>query len=646
MTYFQWTIGTTTVRNPDRLREGLQVLKDHFDGKEWNTAQQEKFFELLRAGGIYEMDDENYSQMTSARKQEHARKWISILNQLGFAFAYESSGKPVFITEAGHALLENPEIEDEIFLRQLLKYQKPCALPKQNGASFGNVSILPFITSLKITHSLNGLSKEEISIFLNTTVRMEDIEQVIKLIKNYRAKRSKIEGRVKRKQFYVETQLTRLEDVFADEIKERERLIKILIAGQKKSSTFVGSKEGKYLIAEVTKGGKGSKTIKARRAQAEIAGAVKGGKGLTVVKKIFLNYYLPLKIATLKDYADLTARYLRKSGLFSISRDKLVTITEKNDLIESLLSQEWELVKDKKYLDYLWSGSLPVLPSDKTDYLQDHLAIIKAKEKALFEKVGARESLSLVGEKIAPARDIIGLKQQTKTIETNLLRLKEIEFYYSQGEEKQIEDIINFYDLILTKQILGGEAYYPAYFEWNTWRVFLAIDTLANKPYEARNFKLDNELQPINHAPGNRADMVFEYDNFVLVTEVTLMTRANQWSAEAEPVPRHVAKVQSERKEKDVYAVFVAPEIDVNTVLTFFNNRVHAVNDEMLELIIIPFTVNQIKLLLSIFKEKRFSTQDMKRLFDSLKSEMTKSKNALDWYRGIPITINDWAQKL
>src|SRR4030042_5120027 len=186
MNYYQWTIGSTTVRNPDRLRDGLQILKDHFDGQNWDTAQQEKFFNLLREHGVYEIETEKYNRMTSTRKQEHARKWISVLNQLGFCFAYESSEKPVIITKAGEALINNPEIEDEVFLRQLLKYQKPCALPKQNGASFEDVSVLPFIVSLKITHELQGISKEEISIFLNTTVRMNEIDKVIRQIKDYR----------------------------------------------------------------------------------------------------------------------------------------------------------------------------------------------------------------------------------------------------------------------------------------------------------------------------------------------------------------------------------------------------------------------------------------------------------------------------
>jgi len=122
--------------------------------------------------------------------------------------------------------------------------------------------------------------------------------------------------------------------------------------------------------------------------------------------------------------------------------------------------------------------------------------------------------------------------------------------------------------------------------------------------------------------------------------------RANQWSAEAEPVPRHVAKIQSENKGKDVFGLFVAPQIDINTFLTFFNNRKYAVNDEIMNLTIIPFSVDQIKQLLSVFKEKRFTTQDMKRLFESIKDDIATSKDAIEWGKKIPMIMHDWTQKL
>lgn len=648
MKYFQWTIGSTTVRNPDRLRDGLRILKDNFEGKEWNTSQQENFFNLLRKHKIYEIDDTNYDRMIPSRKQQHARKWVSVLNQLGFCFAYESSKELVKITEAGNSLLNNPDIEDEVFLRQLLKYQKPCSLPKQNGAVFKNVSVLPFIVSLKMTHELNGLSKEEISIFLNTTIQMDNIDNTIEQIKHYRDNRGKIEGKVKRKQFYVKTQLIKLKDVFSDEIKERIELIKELRLGYKKSSAFLSSKEGKALLAAITKGGKGSKTTRAKKAQLDIVKIIKAGKDTTEARKVFLNYYLSLKIETLSDYSDLTSRYLRKSGLFSVSREKLVTIAEKEDLIQSILAKKWPLVEDEKYLNYLWDGSLPTLPSDDASYLKKHLKIIIEKEKVLSNKVRKGEALSLVGETFELAEKVNELKQQTKMVETNVLNLKEVEFYYNQSESEQIDDITNFYELILTKQIFGGEAYYPAYLEWNTWRVFLAIDTLTNKPYEARNFKLDDELQPISHAPGNRADMVFEYNNFILVIEVTLNVGSNQYNTEAEPVPRHVARVQA-NNSKDVYGLFIAPKIDKNTVLTFFNNRKYWVEEikKIIELTIIPLSVNQVKQLLGIFKQKKFSTKNMKLLFDEIKEEIPNSNNdAVEWYEKIPGIINRWEQNL
>ena len=647
MNYFQWTIGSTTIRNPDRVRAGLIILRDHFNGQEWDTSKQEKFFDLLYDHQIYDMEKDDYSNMTSARKQEHARKWVSVLNQLGFCFAYDSSKKPVIITKAGEALINNSEMEDEIFLRQLLKYQKPCPLPKQNGVAFENVSILPFIASLKMIYELRGLSKEEISIFLNTTTRMDYIDKIILQIKDYRTKKSKIEGRVKKKQFYVEVQLEHLKELLYDEINERLILIKKLIAGYKNSQTFISSPQGKLLLKSITKGGKGSNTAKAKKAQLAIIETIKSGNGLTEAQNIFLDYYLSLKIATLRDYADLTARYLRKSGLFSISRDKIIVITEKEDLVKSLLSKRWDIIEDKKYIDYFWSDSLPILPSDKEDYLKSHLSNIKIKEKDLFFKIKEKGSLTLVGDKIVVAQDIVGLKQQTRSIEANLLRLKELEFYYAQREEEQIEDIINFYDLIRDKQILGGEAYYPAYLEWNTWRVFLAINTIVNKPYEARNFKIDDELQPINHASGNQPDMMFEYENFALVTEVTLSMRANQSSSESEPVSRHVAKIQSKFKDiKEVYGLFIAPQIDTNSILTFFNNRQYSIDNEIIEMTIIPLSIDQIKWLLTVFKNKRFSTKDMKQLFDLIKSEINVSKNALDWNRKIPTIMNNWESNL
>ncbi|MBU4332488.1 AlwI family type II restriction endonuclease [Patescibacteria group bacterium] len=327
--------------------------------------------------------------------------------------------------------------------------------------------------------------------------------------------------------------------------------------------------------------------------------------------------------------------------MFTINRDRLTVISEKEGLVKSLLAQTWNLIGDDEYLDYLWNDSTPVLPSDNEEYLKEHLLATQKKERELATQIGAIPPV----EATVPT-NLLQLKQQSRVAEGNLLRLKEMEFYGRQSKPEQIDDILNFYDLIAHREILGGEAYYPAYLEWNTWRVFLAINTIANKPYEARGFKIDEDLQPVHHAPCNRPDMVFEYDDFLLVTEVTLSVRANQWSTEAEPVPRHVARIQSENEGKEVFGLFVAPQIDNNTVLTFFNNRQYSVGEKIIKLTIIPLTVDQLKTLLNLFKSKQFSVGKMKVLFGTIQSSMGASVDALAWYKGIPKIIGDWGTSL
>jgi len=94
-----WNIGNTTVRNPDRIKEGLRILKS-FEGKEWNEDQHVNYLEKLVAAGLVENTKKELQN-----KGISGRKWSAVLNQLGFAIAWARSG-PVVITPAGNALLE------------------------------------------------------------------------------------------------------------------------------------------------------------------------------------------------------------------------------------------------------------------------------------------------------------------------------------------------------------------------------------------------------------------------------------------------------------------------------------------------------------------------------------------------------------
>ena len=47
-------------------------------------------------------------------------------------------------------------------------------------------------------------------------------------------------------------------------------------------------------------------------------------------------------------------------------------------------------------------------------------------------------------------------------------------------------------------------------------------NSLCNAPWDARKFQIDQDFLPVNCAPGGGPDMVFEFDNAVIVVEVTL----------------------------------------------------------------------------------------------------------------------------
>jgi hypothetical protein len=149
----------------------------------------------------------------------------------------------------------------------------------------------------------------------------------------------------------------------------------------------------------------------------------------------------------------------------------------------------------------------------------------------------------------------------------------------------------------------------PAYLEWSLWRAFLAINTLANKPYEVRRFKIDQDFLPVSTAPGNGPDLIAEFEDYVLVIEVTLSESSRQEAMEGEPVRRHVADVMMQHMQpfKPVYGLFIANRIDSNTAETFRIGTWYTRDDERRMLSIVPLTLAQF----STFFKAIFSKQDV-----------------------------------
>lgn len=337
------------------------------------------------------------------------------------------------------------------------------------------------------------------------------------------------------------------------------------------------------------------------------------------------------KAGTFNDYADTNFRYLKATGLVQ-GKGRGITLTaEKRVLAERLIADASLPQSKQDYFVALTNGA--VLPTDnraEADIVLNDL-IAQLQHRGIAFEIGHRST--------ATAADIALLRHEA---EGALWERNEEEYALQQAAEW--EEIAAYMDLIITrgrkKTLNNGEeisvpqAEAPAYFEWALWRAFLAIDSLSNKPYEARRFKVDQDFLPVGTAPGNGPDLVFEFENFVLAVEVTLTDNSRQEAAEGEPVRRHVADLLTEYREKSgkhVYGLFLANRIDLNTAETFRIGAWYDRDDTKLKLDILPCTLKQFReLFVALFQSGQVDVAVIRSLLDR-GSEIRAANEAPAW---------------
>ncbi|HEX8143124.1 MAG TPA: AlwI family type II restriction endonuclease [Pyrinomonadaceae bacterium] len=325
---------------------------------------------------------------------------------------------------------------------------------------------------------------------------------------------------------------------------------------------------------------------------------------------------------TFGDYADMNRRYLRASGLFSLRGRSITFADRKRSTIEQLLSRPFVAEEKRDYFSALWDGAnLP------TDYEPEARHSIQVLSDVLL---GRGEPVSVPDLMPLPIQDLTQIRFK---LEQQLERLQEEEFAARQQYEwREILDYMADLLRSKTRRKLVPPSEDPAYFEWSIWRAFLAIDSLVNKPSEARRFQVDQDFLPVRTAPGNTPDMVFEFDTFALVVEVTLSGGSRQEAMEGEPVRRHVARAieDYERAGKEVYGLFIAIEIDTNTAETFRIGTWYKRDDSRLTLRIVPLRLDQFVRIFEFgFSRGRVSPEALRQVLDTCLSE--RSEEAPVW---------------
>lgn len=333
------------------------------------------------------------------------------------------------------------------------------------------------------------------------------------------------------------------------------------------------------------------------RARREAAASKK--RYLTAVKEEAASEF-GYKRETFNDYADTNFRYLKATGLFQTSGRGIVLFEDKRALIELLVADGAPPATPEAYYRRLFKGA--ALPTDDVaggmTVLRDLLT--KTAARGIRYQVD-QEALTTAAAITTERHRLEGLLQRDE------------EEAYAKAQVGQWREIAAYMELLATRQAtkLGGDEAIrvprdeaPAYLEWTLWRAFLAINHLRNKPFEARGFKVDQDFLPVGNAPGGGPDLVFEFDDFALVVEVTLMENSRQEAAEGEPVRRHVANLLDSFPGKPVYGLFVANRIDSNTAETFRCGVWYRADDERLALAITPIPLTTFRELFMALFEK------------------------------------------
>ncbi len=148
---------------------------------------------------------------------------------------------------------------------------------------------------------------------------------------------------------------------------------------------------------------------------------------------------------------------------------------------------------------------------------------------------------------------------------------------------------------------------------------------------------------PLNYAPGNKPDIESEFDDFGIITEVTMSGGNTQFNMEGESVPRHFGKAK-ETLGKEMYCLFIAPKISDGALAHYFN--LNRMNTKLYggKTKIIPFSIEQFIEFVKVGVKNNF--RNPKLLKDWLENQWVANQNSdneLMWYNGIHESILKWA---
>ena len=575
-----WNIGNTTVRNPKRIENALRVFaSEGFSGNAKGSEQEAKLHEVFKEKSVLDFD--------GAASDFNGRKWRAAFYQLGF-ISYERYN------------INGDLLDVQKLFQNIGDYnvKLPFQLTKA-GFNLINSETIPEVDDVytrqfacyELPNSLeSGFPDGKMKPFILFL-------QVLNLLQNNgHAGLNKFETGVFLQRFQNHSATLSLEIV--DLILEYR--VKCI---NKTPKELRDIKQG-YLnnLAEIT-----------------------GINPQTIVR----------------DYSDTTFRYFSLSGLFSRLGDTIIIRSNKRNFVNELLANEPQFLFQEdpiKYFKLFYSNTFP-LPTDNLTFALAEVNELKQGIKNRLNPLLKEANLLSIGSNIEEVQII-----RYKLIQYNNWEREE-DFANEQQTNNSIIDILGYLNTLNNSPVQGAPDIddKPAYLEWAVWRSFLAINEIICPVHETRRFPVDQDFLPRNTAPGGGSDLIFEFETYVLVVEVTLTVSHRQMSAESEPVRRHAVQYKLQYPEKDVYCLFIAPSVDNNVVETF-RIGVWYNGDEEEFVNIIPMSLTDFIILFETLAIKRFRNIDFKTLLD--RSLIFRNVRAPQWKASISKEVSEWRKRI
>jgi len=343
---------TTSPRTPAKMIPEIELLNTHFAGQKWNTETQRAFMELLK--------EENFFNGQGAKDPAFSAR--DRINRAPKALGFVVLSPKISLTPAGSELVISKR-KDEIFLRQLLKFQVPSPYhkPSEKSAEFW---VKPYLELFRLVRHFGSLKFDELMFFGLQLVDYRKFSEITQKINEFRTAKAQNEGNYKK--FRKEYLDKELREIYQDDI----------IAGNTKTRE-------------------------------------------TNDKSI--SKFLKTKASNMRDYADACIRYLRATGLVNISHiGKSVSIApekiqEVDYFLEHTSPEPVFIDNEKAYINYLGNTETPTLLSDNRELLEQKIA-------SEFPDIQISNEMSLTQLKDIFAEELEKRKEQILTEQVTAIK--------------------------------------------------------------------------------------------------------------------------------------------------------------------------------------------------------------------------------